>query len=179
MKFANDTDLGSYVEIDGRPAVRFVRAYPHPIAKVWAAVSDPDQLGRWFPSKVALDPRPGGAVTFSSDPNIEDTTGTVLAYSPPHRVAFTWGNDALEFTLEPLADGGCRLTLLNFLEHRTAAARNAAGWQVCLGELTKALDGSATDGPHSADALAWAPLYEAYVAAGLPAGAPVPDASAR
>jgi hypothetical protein len=29
--------LGTYVERDGRPAVRLLRTYPHPIDRVWAA----------------------------------------------------------------------------------------------------------------------------------------------
>ncbi len=62
----------------------------------------------------------------------------------------------------------------DLLERRDAAARQAAGWDVCLGELDKHLAGQLTNGPHSTMAKAWQPLYEAYVAAGLPAGAPVP-----
>ena len=31
------TDNGTYLEIDGRPAVRFERIYDHPVARVWAA----------------------------------------------------------------------------------------------------------------------------------------------
>ena len=38
------TDRGTYVEHDGRPAVRFVRHYPHPAERVWAAVSEPAGL---------------------------------------------------------------------------------------------------------------------------------------
>jgi uncharacterized protein YndB with AHSA1/START domain len=46
------TDLGTYVELDGRPAVRFVRTYPQPIERVWQAITTPEGLARWFPSKV-------------------------------------------------------------------------------------------------------------------------------
>lgn len=35
------TDRGTYVEHEGRPAVRFVRHYRHPAERVWAAVSEP------------------------------------------------------------------------------------------------------------------------------------------
>jgi uncharacterized protein YndB with AHSA1/START domain len=35
-------DLGSYLEYDGRPAVRFQRTYTHTIDRVWAAVTDAD-----------------------------------------------------------------------------------------------------------------------------------------
>ena len=50
------------------------------------------------------------------------------------------------------------LTLLNVLEARDTAARNAAGWTVCLAELEKHLCGDPGDGPHSAAAEPWREL---------------------
>ena len=50
------TDRGTYVEHDGRPAVRFQRRYPHPAQRVWAAVSQPGGLPHWFPSRLELEP---------------------------------------------------------------------------------------------------------------------------
>jgi uncharacterized protein YndB with AHSA1/START domain len=168
------TDRGSFLEMDGRPAVRFVRTYPHPVERVWRAVSDPAELVRWFPSEVAIEPREGGAVRFSGDPHLDDGAGVVLVWDPPTRLAFTWGSDELHLTLEP-AGTGCRLTLVNVLDDRSAAARNASGWYVCLAELVKLLDGVPSAGPHSADTEPWEPVYRAHLQAGLPSGAPVPD----
>jgi uncharacterized protein YndB with AHSA1/START domain len=168
-------DFGTYVEHDGRPAVRFVRTYPHSIDRVWAAVTSPDELRRWFPARVAVDLREGGTITFSGDPHTEDRSGTVLACDPPRRLAFTWADDELHFELEPLGDGQCRFTLINVLHERNAAARNGAGWHVCLAELDKILDGERADGPHGTSAMPWQPLYDAYVAAGMPSGAEIPS----
>src|SRR4029450_2344427 len=73
------TDRGTYVEHDGRPAVRFTRRYPHSADRVWAAVSEPAGLQHWFPSRVELEPRVGGRIAFRDDPNLpEETSGTVL-----------------------------------------------------------------------------------------------------
>jgi len=168
------TDPGTYIELEGRPAVRFVRTYPHPVQRVWAAVTTTEGLARWFPAEVQIDLQPGGVVTYGGDPYTESRRGRVLACDPPSHLAVTWGDDELRFELEPLDDGGCRFTLCNLLGARDAAARNAAGWDICLGELDKYLAGEATDGPHSPTAKAWQPCYEAYVAAGLPSGAYVP-----
>jgi uncharacterized protein YndB with AHSA1/START domain len=168
------TDLGSYVELDGRPAVRFERTFPHPVERVWRAVTEPEELVRWFPSAVQLEPRVGGTVSFSGDPYMEGSTGRVLAYEPPSRLAFTWGDDELHLALEP-ADGGCRRTLVNVLSDRSTASRNAGGWYVCLAELVKLLDGVPSRGPHSEDTVPWEPIYRAHVDAGLPSGAPIPD----
>jgi uncharacterized protein YndB with AHSA1/START domain len=170
-----DADRGTYVEHEGRPAVRFRRRYAHPTDRVWAAVTTPEGLAAWFPSSVAFAPRAGASITFSGDPHLPTTHGEVLAFEPPHRFVFTWGGDELHLTLEPLADGGVELTLLNVLGRRDAAARNATGWTVCLAVLRRALAGEPHHGPHGDDVEPFRPLYDAYVAAGMPAGAPIPD----
>jgi uncharacterized protein YndB with AHSA1/START domain len=169
-------ELGTYVELHGRPAVRFVRVYEHPIDRVWSAVTDATELQHWFPSSVDIDLRAGGTVSFSGDPNLESSSGVVLACDPPRHLAFTWGEDELHFDLEPLG-GSCRFTLTNVLAEQDTAARNGSGWSVCLRELDAQMEGQPTGGPHSDSnkALFW-PLYDAYVAAGVPSGAEIPAA---
>ena len=169
------SDLGTYVEHEGRPAVRFVRTYAHPADRLWAAISEPGELAHWFPSNVELEPKVGGAVRFTGDPYMEGGTGVVLAFEPPRRLAFTWGPDELHLTVEPVDDGSSRLTLVNVLDDRSTAARNASGWHVCLAELAKRLDGVPSRGPHSEDTEPFEPLYRAHVEAGLPSGAPIPS----
>jgi uncharacterized protein YndB with AHSA1/START domain len=195
------TDLGTYVEHHGRPAVRFVRTYPHPVERVWQAIADADELRHWFPCSVALEQRAGGTITyFADDPNLGSGqaegeqpsgaatgpdgpavwgTGTVLVCEPPHRLAYTWGGDELHYELEEVGDGGCRLTFINVLQRADTAARSGAGWTVCLHALQRAVDGNPGDGPHGRDALPWTPIYEAYIAAGLPHGAPIPNVERR
>ncbi len=170
----HDPDLGRYLEVDGRPAVRFVRRLPQPPERVWTAVTDPSEMASWFPSAVTIDPRPGGTITFADDPNMPPSQGTVLEFDPPRRCAFSWGDDEIHLDVEPAPDGGSTLTLTNVLEAQDTAARNAAGWTVCLDELAAALDGRGAGGPHADGATDWRPVYEAYIAAGLPHGAPVP-----
>ena len=128
---------------------------------------------RWFPSTLTIEPRVGGAVTLSGDPHMPDSAGVVLAYDPPRAVAFTWGADEVHLALEP-GGNGCVLTLINVLDEAPAAARNAAGWAVCLAQLDRLLRGEAPGGPHAADAQNWRPHYDAYVAAGLPSGSELP-----
>jgi uncharacterized protein YndB with AHSA1/START domain len=174
MDTVPSTDLGTYVEPDGRPAVRFVRTYPHAVERVWRAVSDPAELTHWFPSAVTIEPWEGGRITFSDDPYTEGGSGVVLVFDPPHRLSFSWFTDELHLTLEE-AGGGCRLTLVDVLGDRSAAARNASGWLVCLAELEKALAGRPGAGPHGDGVLDWAPVYSAHLAAGLPSGAEIPE----
>ena len=168
-------DPGTFVMVNGRPAVRFSRSYDHPVERLWTALTDPGELPRWFPSKVAIEPRVGGAIEFSGDANMPLSTGTILEYQPPHRLAYTWGDTELHFELEPVGATGCVLTLVNVLGASDEAARNAAGWSVCLAELDKLVAGAGADGPHAASARSWREFYDAYVAAGLPSGAEIPS----
>ncbi|MCW2541100.1 MAG: toxin [Frankiales bacterium] len=167
-------NLGTYLEFDGRPAIQFEREYPYPTERVWSAITEPSELLSWFPSSVAIELKVGGSIQFSDDPNLESMTGTVLACEPPVHLAYTWGGDQLHFQLASLPDDGCRLTLTNVLSAQDTAARNAAGWSVCLAELDKHLSGMASAGPHSDDAEPFQPYYDAYLAAGVPTGAPIP-----
>ncbi len=172
-------DRGTYVEHDGRPAVRFERTYGHSVSRLWAAITEPGELAHWFPASVAMESRVGGKIEFTGDPHVEPSIGEVLVFDPPHRLSFTWGADELHFQLAPAGDGnGCTLTLIDVLEAPNTAARNAAGWDVCLAELSKHIAGQTTDGPHSDSAEPWQPLYDAYVAAGMPSGAWYPGSTA-
>lgn len=88
---------GSYLEIDGRPALRFVRDYPHPPERVWEAVTDPTELAAWFPARVAFPgrgtPTAGGEVRYSFDEDGDGGAGTVVVHEPPHRLTITLLDD--------------------------------------------------------------------------------------
>ncbi|MET8640446.1 SRPBCC family protein [Streptomyces sp. NPDC004675] len=168
---------GTYVTLDdGRPAVRFSRVYDHPVESVWRFVTDPDELARWFPSRAEFDLRPGGTVTFSGDPNMPESTGTVVAVDPPRHLSFEWGGDELRFDLEAVEEKRTRFTLTHVLGERNTAARNGAGWEVCLSALDATARGERFEGQHAGMSSPWKAFYEGYVAAGIPSGAPVPGA---
>ncbi|WP_328673187.1 SRPBCC family protein [Streptomyces sp. NBC_00328] len=168
---------GTYLTLeDDRPAVRFSRTYDHPVDPVWRFVTDADELAAWFPSRAEMELRPGGTITFSGDPNMPGSTGRVLAVDPPRHLSFEWGGDELRFDLEALDGGRTRFTLTDVLAERNTAARNGAGWEVCLAALDRAVRGEPTEGPHAGGVPAWKEIYEDYVEAGVPSGAPVPGA---
>ncbi|MET7987971.1 MULTISPECIES: SRPBCC family protein [unclassified Streptomyces] len=168
---------GTYLTLDdGRPAVRFSRVYGHPVDRVWRFVTDPGELAAWFPSRAEIQLRPGGTITFSGDPNMPESTGRVLAVDPPRHLSFEWGGDELRFDLEALDGGRTRFTLTDVLAGPDTAARNGAGWEVCLAALGATVRGEHSDGPHAGGIAAWREIYDAYVEAGVPSGAPVPGA---
>jgi uncharacterized protein YndB with AHSA1/START domain len=152
---------GTYEPFDGKPAVRFERRYPHPVERVWRSVTEPDELERWFPTTVEVDLREGGRMHFTvPGGEAEPMDGEVVELDPPRVFAFLWGRDLLRLELE--ADGdGTRLRLIQTLSSEDEAARNAAGWHVCLDRL----------GGEESD---WEPYYEEYRRRGLPAGAEIP-----
>ncbi|MGW6491495.1 SRPBCC family protein [Streptomyces sp. NPDC055056] len=166
---------GTFLTLDdGRPAVRFTRTYDHPAERVWRFVTDPDELAAWFPSRADLDLRPGGTVTFSGDPNMPESTGRVLAVEPHRHLSFAWGDDELHFDLEALDGGRTRFTLTNVLAARDTAARNGAGWDVCLAALDALARDEPSGGPHAGGLARWQEIYRGYLAEGVPSGAPVP-----
>ncbi|GHH00498.1 SRPBCC family protein [Streptomyces lanatus] len=166
---------GTYSTLDdGRPAVRFSRIYDHPIDRVWRFVTDPDELAEWFPSRAEMDLRPGGAVTFSGDPNMADFPGVIIAVDAPRHLSFEWGGDELHFDLEALDDKRTRFTLTNVLAAEDTAARNGAGWEVCLAALDAKARGERFEGPHAGTEAPWKGFYDGYIAVGVPSGAAIP-----
>ncbi|MDL2081795.1 SRPBCC family protein [Streptomyces sp. GXMU-J15] len=166
---------GTFVTLDdGRPAVRFTRTYDHPVERVWRFVTDADELAQWFPSRAEIDLRPGGTITFSGDPNMEDSTGRVIAVDAPRHLSFDWGGDEVHFDLEALDGDRTRFTLTNVLVAEDTAARNGAGWELCLAALDAKARGERFEGPHAGAEAPWKEIYRAYVDAGVPSGAPVP-----
>jgi len=166
---------GTYESVEGRPAVRFERRLAHPIDAVWRAVTEPAELAHWFPGEVTVDLRPGGRMTFS-DEGFTSLDGEVTELDPPRLFAFSWGDDHLRFELEP-ADGGagCVLRFTHVLDASDRAARDAAGWHVCLDLLELRLAGTPTTPPTAVATEEWRRHYDEYRWRGLPTGAPVPE----
>ncbi len=167
---------GHYEQIQGRPVVRFERTFPHPVDSVWAALTDPAQLQRWFPTTVQWSRlRPGAPISFEfADDRYPAMSGEVTDVQPSRRLAFTWGDDELTFELEPRErDSACRLVLSVALDAADKAARDAAGWDDCLDGLEQVVDGRPAQRP--APSHRWRSYYEEYQRLGLPASAPLPE----
>jgi uncharacterized protein YndB with AHSA1/START domain len=129
-----------FLTLDGRPTVRVERRYPHPIDKVWRAVTTPQHLGQWFPSPVDVDLRPGGAMRFAAFEGGPGAAGTVEIVDAPRRLTFRWGTDRLTFELTTDGDG-TTFALTHSFDDRYGAASFATGWDVCLARLRHALAG--------------------------------------
>ncbi|CAM5687913.1 hypothetical protein SALBM217S_03175 [Streptomyces griseoloalbus] len=85
----------------------------------------------------------------SGDPALEDSTGRVVAVDPPRHLSFTWEEDEIHFDLEELGEKRTRFTLTNAPGAENTAARNSAGWDVCLSALDAWARGERFEGPHA------------------------------
>jgi len=144
--------------IAGKPVLRFERVLAHPPAKVWRAVSDPAELKHWFPAVIEAEAAAGAAMRFVMDDGEDVTSGEVLEYDPPKVYAFRWGEEVLRFEIVPHERGSARVFTHTVTEGQEfIAARNTAGWDVCLIALEARLAGVEADLPDHR------PLMESYV----------------
>jgi uncharacterized protein YndB with AHSA1/START domain len=149
--------------IDGKAVLRFERRLAHPPEKVFRAISDPAELAHWFPATVETELRAGAPIRFTfEDVDFEAPDGELLEIDRPKLLVYRWGDSVLRWEVVP--DGtGCRLHFTHTLGGgeawggRLAAARHAAGWDVCLAALEARLDGAEPERPD------WLARDEAYL----------------
>ncbi len=155
-----EAELARFID---RHTIEYVRTYPHPIERVWRAITDPAEISTWF-WMAEIDLRVGGAYRFGGEGS--DLRGVITALDPPRLVRFggpeAHGKDGyMQFELEAVR-GGTRLT---FTQHSTpgffnkpdwpadpadhpAGARNPwrpgtlSGWHVSLDQLGDLFEGS-------------------------------------
>ncbi len=76
----------------------------------------------------------------------------VMRADAPKVLEFSWGKQDLRWELEPLADGGTRLTLWHDID-RGFISMGAAGWHICFDVLERLLEGEPIGRIVGADAL--------------------------
>jgi uncharacterized protein YndB with AHSA1/START domain len=80
--------LGRLRAAGGQGAVRIEDRYDTGIDDLWAAITDPDRLARWY-GRVQGDLRPGGEFRLHVDAAGLDTAGRVDVCEPPRRLRVT------------------------------------------------------------------------------------------
>ena len=152
---------GTLEQTDAGPRLRFTRRLSHPRDKVWRAITEPEHLEAWFPDTIVVERWEVGApLRFEPAPGMADPfDGEVLAVEPQRLIEFSWGPDVIRIELADAGDG-TELTLLDTIEELGKAARDGAGWHVCLDQLEHHLDGAAPDWSPSER---WRELHPSYV----------------
>lgn len=135
---------GTEVRRDGdKWTLIIVRELRHPPAKVWQALTDPEQLREWAPFDSDQNLGIAGTTARLSTvgaPTPHVTETRVTRADPPTALEYAWGEFNLRWELEPLASGGTRLTLWTHIGHRVISM-GAAGWHICLDVLDRLLAG--------------------------------------
>ena|SRR5690349_5029521 len=150
---------GELSTVGDRYELRFTRSLPHPVPKVWDAITTPSGLRTWFPFDIIGDRSTGASLRFSFRAGEgEDFFGSMVAFEPPSVMELSWEDDeTLRLELAP-SDTGCVLTLINTFREIGKAARDAAGWHACLDALSASLDGSSVDPGE-----VWQAVHPSYV----------------
>jgi uncharacterized protein YndB with AHSA1/START domain len=113
---ALDSPLARFVD---RHTMTYERRYPHPIERVWEAVSTGEHLDVWLFPVTRVEQRVGGRATFTWGGREEDGVEVheVTELSPPTAITFAsteWPGAWMRFALS--ADGA-DATLLSFTLH--------------------------------------------------------------
>jgi len=129
---------------DGRFAVRFERAFAHPAAKVWRALTEQAHLRAWFVEildydRCRLDFAAGATLSFVATGDFPTGHGRVLACDPPHLLEYTWDTEILRFELAEDGDTACLLRFTNIVDGRDTADAVAPGWSTGLDRLADVL----------------------------------------
>lgn len=134
---------GAEVRKDGeKSTLVLVRDLPHPPAKVWEALTDPEQLREWAPFDSDRNLGAVGTAKLSTvgapTPHVTETH--VKRADAPKVLEFSWGGQDIRWELEPLVGGGTRLTLWHNID-RGFISMGAAGWHICFDVLDRLLAG--------------------------------------
>jgi uncharacterized protein YndB with AHSA1/START domain len=161
---------------DGSTQIHFVRRLPHPVDRVWEALTDPAELHRWW-GDADLELTEGGRFTLrwrNQDPegNVATLEGAITKLDPPRflEISAIWGMTGstdpgapttLTWELEPTG-GHTVLRFTNTLPTPTPGPTTAAGWHLHLDALATTLAGNEVDVAHPEPL--FDPIHKAYEA---------------
>lgn len=154
--------LGAVLRDDQGMRLEFVRTFPDPIERVWAAVTDPDELATWFGTWRG-DPSTGTIEIAPIEGGGEFQPAELVECDAPRRVAVVLPSPDGPWPLSVELSEADGLTTLVFV-HRLAEPYDATsigpGWHYYLDRLDAAVH--ATPMPGGDDWPAYEPLGARY-----------------
>ncbi len=165
-----NAQLGTIEETGGKHVLRYERRLEQPVERVWAALTEPDELRGWLAAAEELDLREGGAIQLRWL-NVPDDTdewqekgieipedhdmsapvrGTITQLDPPNLIEYETDQMGL-MRWELRGEGnGCALTFTNTMELPSGhpPEQTLAGWHIHLDHLEEALAGQQIDWPN-------------------------------
>jgi uncharacterized protein YndB with AHSA1/START domain len=154
-KYAPGAAKGAQIRKEGDQwTLVLVRDLPHPPAKVWKALTNPEDLRAWAPfdSDRNLGTVGTAKLTTVGAPTPQVAETRVTRADAPNVLELNWGGQDLRWELEPLDGNGTRLTLWHNI-HRGFISMGAAGWHICLDVLEHFIAGEPIGRIVGADAL--------------------------
>ena len=157
------SQFGTVERDGGAHVMRYERRLVHPVEKVWAALTVPEQLAEWLAAADELELRHGGRIVLRYQ-NVPDDlgdwkregvempedldpgaamSGTITRLDPPRLIEYELEQMGLmRWELRPDGDG-CLLTFTNVVELpvEVPPEQTLAGWHVILDTLAEALAG--------------------------------------
>ncbi|SDI16561.1 Uncharacterized conserved protein YndB, AHSA1/START domain [Rhodococcus triatomae] len=131
-----------------------------PRARVWAALTEAEQIGRWLGQSAELDLRVGGSGVFTWD-EYGPSQIEVTEVQPPASFGFRWAADVhtpptagqstlVRFTLVDHPEGteltvtetGFETLDRDEIDQRRLREGNVEGWRIELGDLAEYLTGT-------------------------------------
>jgi uncharacterized protein YndB with AHSA1/START domain len=148
--------------------VAFERRLDHPVERVWAAITEPDEIEAWW-GRASVDLRAGGTMRIEWL-NADDIVmpATITQLDPPNLLEIEGEpHGTLRFELAPDGDG----TLLTFVARSQIPtefrSKVLAGWHYHLDELERFLaDGTRVDWPNWPQDR-WQAIHDEYYSGAL------------
>ena len=138
-------------EIETCYTITFKRRSKHPAARLWRALTEPEEAAQWLEGSVSIDLRVGGSYTLFAETEKPEACVIVRIHSE-RSLTYVWGMSrpaawgdrlsVVDWQIEPDGDG-CTYTFV----HNGCADRGegeeglAAGWHGFLDQFDAHLDG--------------------------------------
>ena len=132
------TDHAEITPDGDRATVTLRRRFDTSAEDLWAALTEPERLARWFGAAATVRPGAGGRVELRWEQPEQWVRGDILTWRPPELLEYEWhfpgeSESVVRFELTPDGDG-CLLTLT----HRRlgpAGSGYAPAWHAYLDRL--------------------------------------------
>ena len=139
-----DDALGEVRKVSDGYELVFERRLARPVAKVWAALTEPERIADWL-ANAEVDLKVGGRFELYWETHDYRIVGMIVELEPLAVIAWTWPDkqhpdSVVRWELFP-DDGGCRLLLTQTGLTAPPLRSVAAGWHTHLEGLPGAVDG--------------------------------------
>ena len=141
---------------EDKTSLHIRRIYEAPVAAVWAAWTDPEQMKQWMgpndpprEAEVTMDLRVGGRyriVKYSPDGETHRVGGVYREVVPNRKLVYTWAwkstperESLVTIELTPAGDGTELLLKHERFADRQTRDRQQQGWTGCIRRLGKLL----------------------------------------